>query len=666
MRIVRLLTLVVCLLTAGALLAPAAGSEPPFRLPGYVTDRADVLGTAGRAEVQSAVEALYADRRIRLWVVYVEDFSGQNALNWSATTRRLSDLGDYDALLSVATVDRAYAFEVAGSIPGISRSDVDEIRRGLIEPALRRGDWAGAAVVAAEGLADAIGSGGGLSARSVLVALGVLAAVLLALVGWSRRRKRQRRAAAFERARRLDLTDPRAVAAVPLDVLDDLSRTLVVEVDNAVRTSAAELELAVEEFGPERTAPFTRAVDNAKQALAQAFTVRQQLDDTIPETPIQRRELLTRVIVAAARADRELEAQREAFEQLRDLVIQAPTRLDALTRQVVDLTARLEPAERRLAELHQEFDAAALTSVSGNVETARERLRFADGRIGKARELAARPEPGRQSLLVDCVRAAESALGQARSLLDAVDRADADIHHASAALPDAIADIENGIRQAGELLRDGGSAELAAARDAAVAAVDTARRTGSSDPLGAFTQLTNADAELDRILAAVAEQREAAERLNRSLDEALFAARSRVRSVSDYIDARRGIVGPEARTRLAEAVRHIEAAEAKRSTDTAAAIGHANTATTLAVQAQHLANTDIRNAQRHYTGPYRGGGGGDMGAVIGGILIGNMLGRGLGGGGFGRGGFGGGGFNPGSFGGSGGGGGGFLGGGGRF
>ena len=89
---------------------------------------------------------------------------------------------------------------------------------------------------------------------------------------------------------------------------------MVVDVDNAVRTSDNELALAVEEFGDKETAPFSRAVTNAKTTLAQAFNVRQILDDAVPETPAQRRDLLTRVIVAAAKADRELDAQREAFD----------------------------------------------------------------------------------------------------------------------------------------------------------------------------------------------------------------------------------------------------------------------------------------------------------------------------------------------------------------
>lgn len=666
MRLVRLLTLVLAMMTAGALLAPAASAEPPFRLPGYVTDNAGVLNGASRAEVTSAVDSLYSSRKTRLWVVYVESFSGQSAETWARNTMRASDLGDFDALLAVATVDRAYAFLVPDSATELSSSRVESVRRNDIEPALRQNDWAGAAVAAADGLAQSAGSGSGISWVGLLVTLGVIALAVVLLMIWRRRRRRKRRAAEFAAARRVDPTDPQALAAVSLDALDDLSKAMVVEVDNAVRTSDHELELAVEEFGTGRTEPFTKAVNNAKTTLAQAFNVRQILDDAIPETPAQRRDLLTRVVVAAAKADRELDAQRDAFEELRDLVINAPSRLDAMTQQVVDITARLDPSRQKLAQLHSEFDATALGSVTGNVDAAKELLTFADQNISRGRDLALRPVPGRQTELVESVRAAESALFQARELLDAVDSAASDIRRAAATLPAAIEDIQNGIKQASSLLQQGNvpqAAQLTEARDAAAAAVAAAQRSKSVDPLGSFTELTKADADLDRLLAAVEQEREAADRLNRALDEALFTARSRVRSVSDFIDTRRGIVGPEARTRLAEAVRQIGAAEEKRSTDPAGAIAHANGAAMLASQAQTLANTDMQNAQRSYMGPFGGGrgGGGNMGAIIGGILIGNILSGGMRGG---FGGFGGGGFSPGSFGGSGGGG--MFGGGGRF
>ncbi|VEG40166.1 beta-propeller domain-containing protein, methanol dehydrogenase [Mycolicibacterium flavescens] len=668
MRLVRLLTLVLAMLAGSALTAPTAAAEPPFRLPGYVTDNAGVLDGAARAEVTSAVDSLYNSSRTRLWVVYVDTFSGQPAETWARNTMRTSDLGTYDALLAVATVDRSYAFLVPDSATELSSSRVESVRRNGIEPALRNSDWAGAAVAAAEGLARSGSSGSTLSWVGLLIALGVIALAVVVLMVWRRRRQRKRREAEFAAARRVDPSDPQALAAVSLDALDDLSRAMVVEVDNAVRTSDHELELAVEEFGTSRTEPFTRAVNNARTTLAQAFNVRQILDDAIPETPAQRRDLLTRVVVAAAKADRELDAQRDAFTELRNLVINAPSKLDSMTQRVVDITARLEPSRRKMAELHSEFDSTALSSVAGNVDAAKELLDFADTSISRGRDLAARPVPGQQSELVECVRAAESALVQARGLLDAVDSAASDIRRAAATLPAAIEDIQNGIKQAGALLQQGNvpqAAQLAEARDAAAAAVAAAQRSKAADPLGTFTELTKADADLDRLLAAVEQEREAADRLNRALDEALFTARSRVRSVSDFIDTRRGIVGPEARTRLAEAVRQIGAAEERRATDPAEAIKHANGAAMLASQAQNLANADVQNAHSSYMGPFGGGGrggGGNMGAIIGGILIGNILSGGMRGG---FGGFGGGGFSPGSFGGSGGGGG-MFGGGGRF
>ncbi|HEY9304306.1 MAG TPA: TPM domain-containing protein, partial [Mycobacterium sp.] len=463
-------------------------------------------------------------------------------------------------------------------------------------------------------------------------------------------------------------TDPNALAALSLGALDDLSRWKVVDVDNAVRTSANELALTIEEFGEQRTEPFSRAVSNAKAALAQAFTVRQQLDDTIPETRAQRRELLTQVIISAARADRELESQREAFEEMRDLVVNAPSRLDGLTQQMVELTARIAPAEQRMTELRNEFDPAALTSVATNVATAKDRLAFADQNLSRARDLAAKPVSGEQSGLVDGVQAAESALGQARALLDAVDNAANDIRHAVATLPSLIANIQAGIEHADSQLRStqqtkaAHTRELSSVRDAAKKALDAVHAGGSADPLSAFTQLTKADADLNRLLATVAEEQATAERLNRTFEQAVFTAQSRIHGVSDFIDTRRGSIGPEARTRLAEASRQLQAAQEVRDTDISEAITRANTAAALAAQAQSLANDDVQSAQLAYTGRY--GGGDHMGAMMGGIIIGDMIGNAMGGG-FGGGW--GGGWGPTSFGGSSGSSdGGFMGGGGRF
>ena len=664
MRLHRLFGLLAAIVMTATLTAPAALAEPPFRLPDTITDNAGVLSDRQLADVQKAVDQLYNERRVRLWVVFVESFAPQGAVGWAQQTRTISDLSNEDAILAVATGQRSYAFLVPSAAAGGSSTKVDDIRRDRIEPALRNNDWAGAATAAATGLAGlgkSAGQGGGLSLIPMLVIVGIGLLVIAALMVWSRRRRAKRHSADVAAAKNVDPTDPAALASVPIDALDDLSRSIVVQVDNAVRTSANELVLAVEEFGEAQTAPFATAVDHARTTLKQAFAVRQKLDDDVPEPQSERRDLLTRVVVSAAKANRELDTQTTAFHQMRDLVLNAPERLDALTQQLVTMTARLEPSQQKLTALHSEFAESALASVARNVNAAKERIAFADDAISKGRALAAKPVAGEVGELVDCVRGGESALQQANTMLDAIDSAASDIRKAVTTLPSAIEDIQRGINQAAAQLAQGGltkESELSTARDAAVKAVTAAQSTGAADPLGAFTQLTQADADLDRLLAGVAEEREATERLNRSYEQALFTAQSRVRSVSDYIDTRRGSVGPEARTRFNEAVRQLEAAQTKSKTNITEAIAHANGAALLAAQAQQLANDDVQAGQRQYQARYSGGRQSDMGAMVGGIILGNILTGGMGGGG---------GWTSTSYGGSSGGGdGGLLGGGGRF
>ena len=160
MRLARLLSLLVTFLVAGALMAPSVSAESPFRLPDYVTDNAGVLSNRQLADVQKAVDQLYSERHVRLWVVYVDSFAPQGAVGWAQQTQKLSDLSSEDAVLAVATEQRSYAFLVSPAAAGGSSTKIDDIRRDRIEPALRSNDWAGAATAAATGLAT-LGKGGG-------------------------------------------------------------------------------------------------------------------------------------------------------------------------------------------------------------------------------------------------------------------------------------------------------------------------------------------------------------------------------------------------------------------------------------------------------------------------------------------------------------------------
>jgi len=125
------------------------GSTAPMTLSQAVTDSAGALSSEQTAEVKSAVLSLQAARDVRLWVVYVDAFNVPPG-EWARKTLSLTNMGERDAILAVATKQRKYAFLVAPA--AANRQATDDLRVNTIEPKLRDGDFAGAAVAAATGL----------------------------------------------------------------------------------------------------------------------------------------------------------------------------------------------------------------------------------------------------------------------------------------------------------------------------------------------------------------------------------------------------------------------------------------------------------------------------------------------------------------------------------
>ncbi|KQU02545.1 hypothetical protein ASG56_16460 [Rhodococcus sp. Leaf7] len=644
------------LLSAALLPSAVASAEQPFRVPEQVSDLTGALDPSELAEVQSAVDSLYDQQGFRLWVVFVDDFSGQAATTWGDRTATISDFGDRDVLMAVATEARAYTLNVPQALASISDSEISELEQSSIEPALREENWAGAATAAATGLGKASSTSGSGSA-GLWVAVGVVFLIVVGAFAFTRLRAKRRREDALEAAEQLDGSDPAAFAALPLDVLDERSRALLVETDEAIRASADELSTAAGELGDAAARPFVDALDGARRALSEAFAVRQRLDDAIPESPDDRRQMLMEIITSCSDADRRLDEKVAEFDEIRNLLIDADARLDALTRAHVEQTARLDPAAATLASLRERYDAAVLTPVAQNVDLAREQLALADNSIDDGRDAAAQPV-GHQGPVVAAVRTAESALSRARSLLDAVEHADGDITAARDGLPAAMEDARADIASADRLSEHGGD-PLAAARAAVATALDHAQSRGSQDPLGTMNALVAADAELDRALAAAAQSKEQDDHARARLDRDLGSAQAQVRAAGDYIGARSGAVKVQARTRLAEAERHVQAAQQLAATDAPRALQHAAAALSMAAQASHLAQADVAEWEATQRPRHSGGFGSSSsaGGVLTGVLIDSVLRGGFSGGrsygnrrGGGYGGFGGG---PRSFGGSG-------------
>ncbi|WP_371750135.1 TPM domain-containing protein [Streptomyces sp. NBC_01283] len=686
-----LLTWCLLLLSAPAALAAPADDPVTLSRDGQITDKVGALGSRKSATAR-ALDQLYDDRGLQLFVVYVRDFSGRGAQDWADATAERNGLGLDDALLAVATHDRQYAYSVdAGS--RLTEAQLQDVATTAIKPSLRQNDWAGAAIGAANGYravlsgrpvptptptpgaADPGGNGNGNGDETaagdlVLPIVAVGGAGALAAVAYSRRKKR-----AHTRTTPGGGgwgTGAAGGQETPLPELDKQSKQLLVETDDAIRTSAEELGFATAQFGDEAVRPFTDALAYARSELTKAFKLRQQLDDAYPEDDATRRTMLDEIVARCTEAGRRLDAEAAGFDQLRALerdVTGALTHAEQVFRQV---TGRTTAAETTLGKIREQYAPSASAPVLGHVEQAKDRLLFATTHLNEARQAIDAGDNGKAAVHL---RAAEGAVDQAGTFVDAVDRLADELALAAEKLPAALTETETDLAEARGLLEGtmagASTADLRgriARAETVVAEVRTSMAAGPHDPIDALRRVEEADTVLDESLRGAREREVTGRRAAALLGQALLTARSAVGTAADFIDTHRGAVGSEARTRLAEAQRHLSGAEAAQDTDAAAALAEAQQADAQARQAQQLAERDVRGYGNPYGGGGGGRGGGMGGAVLGGIILGELFGgmggrgSGGGGGGFGGGGFGGG--SPGSFG--GGGTRGRMGGGGRF
>ncbi|WP_258725167.1 TPM domain-containing protein [Cellulomonas sp. NS3] len=573
-------TVLLALLT---LLAGAgrAAAEPPQDLRDEVTDLAGVLGT-GTDDVTAALDELADATPYQLFVVYVATFDGLDAADWADRTAGLSDLGPDDILLAVAVEDRRYQVSVDGAI-ALTDDDLRVVETEYVEPALSDDDWAGAAVAAAEGyaaVADGGGSGGssggsGSGAAPWLVGAGVLGAVGVGGV--------------LLRRRRSATPGP---AAVPLRELEQRAGAALVAVDEAVQSSTQELGFAQAQFGTEATRVFEDVLADARATLAAAFAVRQQLDDDERETRDERRAMLGRVLDLCAQADAALDAQKSAFDTLRDLHARAPQVLTDLGLRTEEVAGRLPAARAALDALGATYAPAALESVAGHVDRAAALLDHA--RTVVAQGTAALDSD--RGAAVGLARTAEGCLGQAVALLDAVGRAGDDLAAAPARIDAASASLAADVDDAARLAPDDDAVTAAvyAARAARSAAADP---RAAADPLATLAALTTAEERLDGLLAPLRAEEENRARARARLAATLASVRAEIGSVTELVRLDAAVLSAAPRTRLAEAQRLAGEAEALADTDPVGALAHTQHASRLLAEARTLACTEAAIAR---------------------------------------------------------------------
>ncbi|TDT82570.1 TLP18.3/Psb32/MOLO-1 phosphatase superfamily protein [Arthrobacter sp. AG258] len=632
---------------AGLLTIPAgaAWAEDPVTIPSgtNIVDNANVLGSR-KGEVQDAIQKLLKDHKYNLYVVTVKTFTNPtDPAQWTQKVAELRTMGRADAVLAIAVDDGKFNFVTNSSSP--IRSKQANISQNAVTANLAGGkkDYAQAAIDTASAIGDAANGGSGSvssgdgAGAAVLVGAGVVVAGGGAYLYYrNRRKKAAAQASTGSYGPQGAELDP--LASLSVDELRRKSGSLLIEADDAIKSSEQELGFAQAQYGDSAVGNFTKALGEAKAHMGESFKLQQQLDDHIPDTEEQQRTWLGEIIRRSEAALASLQEQKADFDSLRELEKNAPQALAAVNAGAREADAKISTAEQSLAEMRSKYADSALTQVSDNIVQAKERLAFVQNASATAQQ---KLDGGEQSLAAVAVRAAEESLHQTNVLLDAISKLSASLDEARNSVETAVVDTAQDLAQAKAMIQSGTHAELAgpvAAVEAALAQVKSEIQGGKIDPVATLQRVESAHQTLDQALTGIRDQQEQARRAQASLQQTIMSAQAQISATSDYITARRGGVGTEARTRLAESQRNLDYALSIARTDPVTALTYAQQAHALAAQAAQLAQADVDHFDGYANqgfgrgGMFGGGGGGGLGgAILGGILINSILNGGHGG-----------------------------------
>ena len=625
--------------------APRALPAASTTLTEHVTDE---LGILDAAKAKQAVDTMSSKHGVGLWVLTVSD-SSRKASAIAEQTFKDTKLGRDDMLLVInipadGSASRSYKLQAHSNSSKFSKSDYKRIDSAL-KKQLNAGDYDAAVAAIPENMSGSSGSSGsGSSALPVLLGGGAVAAGGAAAWTVYRRRKnkdkenddmlfgKRRKQAAAGDAPGNQATSP---ATMTTEQLRTQAGSALVQADDTVRAAAEELSYAQAQFGLSATDAFTAALDSARKHLSRCFELRKILDDDIPETEPQQRQMYTEILQRCSEAVGEIRAQEEAFNKRRGIEANLPTSIAETTQRADETEQAIIMAETILVTLSAAYPASSLTSVAQAPEQARRLLTAGRTALDQARDSV---EASQGATAVEQVRIAQGSIAQAGELAAQVTGARERLQSAARDLEAAIASISSDLVDAKRLEDSVPAATLAPLVADAEAAVAEGRQASgnspSGDPLAALDHLARAEAAIDDALAPAREREENDSRARASLGSRLARLNSQVESVTSYITTYRGAVGPSARTALSEAARHATAATTVQTTDPVAALAEVAAAEPLVAQAQALAEADVRGSssswspnsgERYsYSRDYgRSGGGLDLGSLLlGGLLLG--------------------------------------------
>ena len=540
---------------AGLLALPAAPAlaEDPVTIPSgqNIVDSGNVLGSR-KGEVQDAIQKLLKDHKYNLYVVTVKTFENPaDPKSWSQAVATKKGMGRADVILAMSD-DGKYYFSPNSASAIYSKTSTISQNAIVANLAGGKRDFAQAAIDTAAAVGDAAGGGSGSvpsagAGNGVLVGVGVVAAGGVGTYLYLRNR-RKKTAAAGGTAYGPQGAELDPLAGLSVEELRRKSGSLLIEADDAIKSSEQELGFAQAQYGDAAVGNYTKALQDAKAHMSESFKLQQQLDDHIPDTEEQQRTWLGEIIRRSEAALSSLQEQKADFDSLRELEKNAPQALAAVGTGAKDAEAKIAAAEQSLGELRAKYAESALTQVADNISQAKERLAFVQNASTTAQD---KLSAGEGSLAAVAVRAAEESLHQTNVLLGAIAKVAANLDEARSGLESAVVDTSQDLAQARAMIQSGAHPELAgpvAGVEAALAQVKAEIQGGKIDPIATLERVENAHQSLDTALTGIRDQQEQARRAQASLQQSIMSAQAQIGATSDYITARRGGVGTEART----------------------------------------------------------------------------------------------------------------------
>jgi hypothetical protein len=420
---------------------------------------------------------------------------------------------------------------------------------------------------------------------SLIPSLIVFAVVIVGLiVGLSALRRRARR--------RIAPQIGHAPARVEVSELIRSANIQLVQMDDAIRDAEEELQFAAAEFGAESTHEFADAIRTAKSRASEAFTLKQRLDDSVPDTEQKQREWSKRILALSDSAHALVTAQSRAVERRRRQETTAPESLRRVRDDIASGRARLGATRELLATVEAQFAPDAVAPVAGSVDAA-------SAAFDEAEQLADQAEQSRGATalapVAAQVQAAESAFRRGSGLLEGVERMRDSLDAAITARDEAVVAARAQLTEAARLretIEDPAAvADIVAASSTLTDVATTAENRRPPHPTADLDALTAAAARLDETLAVARTAQQRLDSARSALVGALQIAESHIGAASAFIAARRSGVGTDARTRLAAAERELSLA--RLEADPVAALDGARRAATLATDADALARYDV-------------------------------------------------------------------------